>query len=141
VAPILEKLGVLDEHNEFSHIRAVALALETLGDRAAAEPLAELLADKRRIYGHRMSGHAITRLEDAQRWASRGSRDSVMRMVALREIILARALYRCGDHEGLGEKVLREYASDLRGHLARHAQAVLKQGRGPSPPPPVNAPL
>jgi hypothetical protein len=128
VAPILQKLEVLDEHNEFSHIRAVALALETLGDRAAVEPLAELLTDKRRIYGHRMSGHAITRVEDTQRWASRGSRDSVMRMVALREIILARALYRCGDHHGTAQKILTQYTNDLRGHLARHAIAVLAAG-------------
>ena len=50
----------------------------------------------------------------------------------LREIILARALYRCGDHEGLGQTILREYAQDLRGHFARHATAVLERGqRGP----------
>jgi hypothetical protein len=36
-------------------------------------------------------------------------------------------LYRCGDHEGLGEKILKEYASDLRGHYARHAAAVLEE--------------
>jgi hypothetical protein len=40
----------------------------------------------------------------------------------------ARALYRCGDHDGLGEKILKQYTQDLRGHLARHAQAVLKEG-------------
>ena len=43
--------------------------------------------------------------------------------------MLARALYRCGDQEGLGEKILRQYAQDLRGHLARHAQAVLAEGK------------
>jgi hypothetical protein len=42
--------------------------------------------------------------------------------------MLARALYRCGDHERLGETTLRRYAEDLRGHLARHAQAVLASG-------------
>ena len=42
-----------------------------------------------------------------------------------RELLLARALYRCGDCQGVGEKILREYVEDLRGHLSRHAQAVL----------------
>jgi hypothetical protein len=43
----------------------------------------------------------------------------------LREIVLARALYRCGDHQGLGRKILEEYRHDLRGLFARHASAVL----------------
>jgi hypothetical protein len=41
-------------------------------------------------------------------------------------LLLARALYRCGDYQGVGRKILETYAQDLRGHLARHAQAVLK---------------
>jgi len=45
----------------------------------------------------------------------------------LRELYLARALYRCGDYEGLGKKILKEYARDLRGHYARHAQTILKE--------------
>ncbi|MFO7898034.1 MAG: hypothetical protein R6V58_03115, partial [Planctomycetota bacterium] len=52
----------------------------------------------------------------------------------LRELVLARALYRCGDHEGLGEKILRTYTRDLRGHFARHATAVLKSNAGASDP-------
>jgi len=35
---------------------------------------------------------------------------------------------RCGDKDGLGKAILTRYAKDLRGHLARHAAAVL---RGP----------
>ena len=42
---------------------------------------------------------------------------------------LARALYRCGDHKGLGESVLRSYAKDLRGHYATHAKAILREAR------------
>ena len=50
----------------------------------------------------------------------------------LREISLARALYRCGDHEGTGEAILGEYAEDIRGPFARHASWVLAGGlRGP----------
>jgi len=48
---------------------------------------------------------------------------------SIRELSLARALYRCGDYGGIGEQILRAYTEDLRGHLARHAQAVLNKGR------------
>jgi hypothetical protein len=51
------------------------------------------------------------------------------RRESLRELMLARALYRCGDDQGLGAKVLQGYTQDLRGHFARHAQAVLEEQR------------
>jgi hypothetical protein len=41
--------------------------------------------------------------------------------------MLARALYRCGDDQGLGRKILQQYAQDLRGHYARHALAILNE--------------
>jgi len=44
---------------------------------------------------------------------------------AVRELVLARALYRCGDRAGLGERILRQYGLDLQGPFARHAHAVL----------------
>ena len=34
--------------------------------------------------------------------------------------------------KGLGGKILKEYAQDLRAHYARHAQAVLKEETGRS---------
>lgn len=49
---------------------------------------------------------------------------------AVRELQLARALYLCGDHNGLGRQILEEYNEDLRGHFARHARAVLRQSDG-----------
>ena len=71
-------------------------------------------------------GYAATYIEDAKAQTQfpdpNRSRD-----LSLRELILARALYRCGDENGLGERILREYARDLRGHHARHANAVLKE--------------
>ncbi|MHC4405122.1 MAG: FAD-dependent oxidoreductase, partial [Planctomycetota bacterium] len=112
---VLEKLEMLDAGVTLSHHRAVALALEQLGDPAAAEPLARLL----RKPG--MGRHAMTRLEplyDRQR-------DKRRRTGPLREIVLARALYRCGDHEGLGQEILEQYRRDVRGLFARHAAAVL----------------
>ena len=53
--------------------------------------------------------------------------DTSLREGSLRELILARALYRCGDHQGLGRQILTEYSKDLRGHYARHALAVLDE--------------
>jgi hypothetical protein len=47
------------------------------------------------------------------------------RLGPLREIVLARALYRCGDYEGLGKTILEEYKHDVRGLFARHAASVL----------------
>jgi hypothetical protein len=116
---IIAKVKLLDATQAFSHHRAVALALESLRDPAAAGPLAELLTKPG------MTGHAVTSIAAAQQPAVVKSEPSVRRD-SLREIILARALYRCGDKDGLGKKILTEYASDLRGHYARHAAAVLR---------------
>ena len=121
VPAIIEKLQLLTANDDFSHHRAVALALQSLADPAAAVPLAELLAKPK------MSGHAYTSIETALQRQKPGGDYTVVkcRLEALRELMLARALYRCGDHEKLGEKTLCLYAKDLRGHLSRHAQAFL----------------
>ena len=103
----------LTEQSEFSHFRAVALALENFSDPRAAAVLATLLD----LPG--VSGHAVQTLEEAK---SKGEN----RSLCLRELALARALLRCGDKDGLGRKILGQYEKDLRGHFARHAHAVLK---------------
>ncbi|TVS20217.1 MAG: hypothetical protein EA424_05110 [Planctomycetaceae bacterium] len=74
-----------------------------------------------------MRGHVMTGLEplyDRQRERRR-------REGPLREIVIARALYRCGDHQGLGEAILHEYQQGIRGLFARHATAVLTCPVGP----------
>lgn len=122
---ILQKLELLTANEDFSHHRAVALALESLADPAAARPLAELLKKPG------MSGHAHRSLDTARQLENRPDdgasqfHRTASRRESLRELMLARALYRCGDCEGFGEQTLRVYAEDLRGHLARHAQGVL----------------
>ncbi len=115
VPAVLDKLALLRPETGFSHHRAVCMALEWLADPRAAKPLAELLRQSG------MGGHAVTSIDQ------RASSDRT-RMTATRELILARTLYRCGDWQGLGEKTLRQYSHDLRGHFARHAQAVLDAG-------------
>ncbi len=122
VEPILEMVRQLEASKEFSHHRAVAVALETLGDPAAAQPLADLLAKPA------MSGYAVGHI-GAAKDVAKLSNPNQSRDQSLRELILARALYRCGDHEGIGEAILREFAQDYRGHHARHAQAVLREGK------------
>lgn len=112
--PIIDKMSELEAGSTLSHHRAVALALEELSDPAAAEPLARLLSKPG------MSGHAMTGLETLHR-----ERDKRRREEALRESVLARALYHCGDYNGLGRDILKQYVHDLRGLLARHAQRVL----------------
>ena len=124
VPAIVEKLEQLSAADAFSHHRAVARALELIGDPAAARPLAELL----RKPG--MSGHDHPDLDTALRHEVPGGTNAeTSRRESLRELLLARALYRCGDHEGVGRRILENYAKDLRGHLARHAQAVLDERR------------
>jgi len=118
---ILEKVEQLNVDSEFSHCRAVAMALESLGELAAAKPLAMLLSKPG------IQGHAFTDIGRASRGTPAIATDTITRNNSLRELVLARALYRCGDYEGLGEKILKEYACDLRAHYARHAGAVLQQ--------------
>jgi hypothetical protein len=113
VETLAAKARELGARPAFSHCRALAMAFESIGDPSAAVPLAELLAKPS------MSGHAVTSTSEVRR----GNRNA-----ALREIVLARALYRCGDHDGLGERILREYANDVRGHYARHTAGVLAEG-------------
>jgi len=121
VAVIIDKVKLLTAKSEFSHHRAAALALEMLGDKSAAKPLADLLGQPG------MTGHDMHKPVADQD-----------RSEPLRELILARALYRLGDSGGLARKILESYATDVRGHYARHAAAVLqakggaKDEKGPS---------
>ena len=126
VPVILKKLRQLEPGSEFSHFRAIAMALEKIGDPSAAGPLAEVLS-KPGIRGQatRDIQGAIKTAEQHRSWTATAPRAN-----ALRELFLARALYRCGDKDGLGKKVLQEYTEDLHGHFARHADAVLKEGEG-----------
>ena len=71
--PILEKVQTLDSASEFSHCRAVALALEAIGDPAAARPLADLL----RKPG--IMGHAFTDIDKAREETPADASDTTTR--------------------------------------------------------------
>lgn len=118
---VLEKAAALDATQAFSHFRAVALFCEALPDAACAATLADLLAKPG------IAGHAWTTLAHELADIPASSTDTRTRNEALRELYLARALFRCGDREGLAAQILGAYSRDIRGHFARHASGVLAQ--------------
>jgi hypothetical protein len=131
VPTILDKLEILTPEHDFSHHRACGMALEMLRDRTAAPALAEHLMKPG------MSGFAHDTLGKARELAAaspEGTNATQTRRDSLCELATARALYRCGDYNGLGEAVLGQYVEDLRGHFARHAKAVLEEGANPREP-------
>jgi len=118
---ILRKLALLGPEAPFSHHYHIATALEYLADPAAARPLADLLSKPG------MSGHAIQTVSQAIE-REQPPLGNATRLLSFREIVLARALHRCGDHNGVARRILTAYTRDLRGHFARHAAAVLRAG-------------
>ncbi len=119
VPHLLKLIEKLDKDVTLSHHRSLALALEKLGDTDAAQPLAGLLQQPG------MSGHVMHKLEDAMTGVKNNGKGAMERTKALREIVIARALYNCGDYNNIGKQILQRYTKDIRGLLARHASSVL----------------
>nr|WP_262921441.1 FAD-dependent oxidoreductase [Maribellus maritimus] len=117
IARLAEKLT---PESHFSHFRAVAIALETIADQEGAEPLFKLL----QMPGVR--GHSMLDIETAKKIAPPDKNDVSTRNNSLRELILGRALFKCGDMNDVGNQILDEYSRDLRGHYYRHANGVLQ---------------
>jgi flavin-dependent dehydrogenase len=118
LTPILKKASELTPESDFSHFRAIALACESIADKQAAPTLANILSTPK------ISGHVCKDIESAKS-AARNPNPNIDREIALRELLIARALYRCGDKNELGKKTLEDYQQDLRGHIARHAHFIL----------------
>ena len=118
---IFRLMEKLTPESHFSHFRAVAIALETIGDEKAAEPLFKVME----MNGVR--GHSMPDIQTARELAPADRNDVSTRNNSLRELILGRALYKCGDFNGVGNQILEEYSKDLRGHYYRHAKGVLEQ--------------
>jgi len=126
LSAILPKMESLTAESEFSHHRAVGMACELIADDGAAKPLLELLTKPG------MSGYVHDSVEKARRLdqESPGGTNAVKtRRDSMRELALARALFRCGDYGDVGRAVLTAYTNDLRGHFSRHAKAVLEAKR------------
>lgn len=121
---ILEKIGQLTDEAAMSHSRALAMAIESLRCEEAAPALAALLQRPG------WSGHAHLDSRAVRDQVSANPNENGDRNLSLRELHLARALYRVGDHARLGARILGEYARDLRGIYSRHARAVLAEQVG-----------
>ena len=121
VPALVEKADLLTEKSEYSHFRAIARALEEIGDKSAAPALARVL--KRPGIG----GHAQKMQANVPVFPGYSNKAGDWeRTLSLREICIARALYRLGDTpDGLGRRTMEAYAADPRRAFATHAQLVL----------------
>lgn len=117
LGPLLGELAKVDANTQLAHVRALALALEALREPRAAPAIAEVLA-KPGVSGWARPGAAAVT-------PSGGFGSSNENRRCLRELHLARALYACGDHEGVARKIFEAYAADGRGVFALHARTVL----------------
>ena len=121
--PLLNLLAETDPvKGDLRDVRAVTLALEALGDPAAAKPLAQALATPG------LGGWSRTKVEELSPLGGYGLNNEMDR--CLRELAYARALLACGDYEGRGRAVYEAYARDPRGTLAEHANAILRKYDG-----------
>ncbi|MCK4346678.1 MAG: FAD-dependent oxidoreductase, partial [Bacteroidales bacterium] len=118
--PIIRMAKKLTPESQFSHFRAVAIALESIASHEGAVTLYDLLM----LPG--VTGHSMPDIQTAKKLTPPGNTDTSTRNNSLRELILGRSLYKCGDYNGLGNKILQEYSIDLRGHYYRHASGVLQ---------------
>jgi hypothetical protein len=98
--------------------------LMALLDTVENPPLARLLE------APGIAGHAIkmsAQIPPVPGYDSRSNYSNQEKMRVPREINLAAALYRLGDHEGKGETILKAYAADPRGFYANYARRELSE--------------
>lgn len=129
IPQLLGLVEKLDTTVTLSHHRSLALALEKLSDPSAAKPIAQLL-QKPGMQGHAMLNinDAFTQLDNNGQGPNPVKNSSYnKRTKALREIVLARALYKCGDYSEIGKNILENYRKDIRGLFARHASQILNK--------------
>ena len=118
---ILQKAEKLEPEDNYSHIRAIAIACENIKSPQAAPILWQLL-NKPGMKGHHIPNYKIARNQVVP-----NPDDVEQRNKTLKEFHLARALYRCGDKDNLGRKILHNYAESLEGHYARAANQILHE--------------
>lgn len=117
--PLVRLANALNETASFSHCRALALATASLKAANLTRSLLRLLD----LPG--FGGHAFLRTGDMLADSDGDPISTRSRNLALRELYVARGVFLGGDPDGRGRAVLNTYVSDLRGHFARHAAAVL----------------
>ena len=119
VPVIIAKASELKGDDAYSHFRALAMAFEKLGDAKAIPALVRLLKLPG-VAGHAFAPDAVPPVPRFSNAEANRERSDV-----LKELCLARALYRLGDAEGLGRQTLEAYAKDPRGAFSAHAKMVL----------------
>ena len=116
---LLDKLSSLSEASEFSHFRAVAMALREQPTRQAVPALSRLL--------EKLRGNSQRDLSAMIQQTPPDRCDTSERNRQLKELMVAQALLECGDDPaGQARAVFADYAEDLHGHYARFARARLK---------------
>ena len=131
LGPLLARLGDVTPQTPMDAFRPVVNALAAHGGREAAP----LLAEKLRLDG--FHGFAVSDWRTLGPQGGYGGCPEFARCT--RELALARALFACGDCEGLGRRTLEGYARDPRGALAAYAKAVLGADAARAEPAPFPA--
>ena len=120
---MLNKASILGAIDAYSHFRALSTYFEKAGDKRAVPVLAKLLKTPG-ICGHACPEGSVPEIPNYSNEATNAERSD-----CLRELCLARALYRLGDDaDALGRRTLEAYARDPRGAFATHARIVLGEG-------------
>lgn len=116
---VKEKALTLVPEDYLSHFRAISMASELIKSKEAVPVLVQLLTTPGIRY------NVIDSYKTARTYTVPGTNDVSTRNKSLKELHLARALYLCGDKDGIGEQILTQYANGLEGHYARYAYEVL----------------
>lgn len=125
IPAIIDKAKALSPDSDYSHFRAVCLALSRLQAKQAAPVLAALLSHPD-ISGHALAfNRGLPPIPQYERYENKPSDRE--RSLVLRELALLAALHRLGDHNRLAHAGLTAYAQDPRGPYARFAQQLLAE--------------
>jgi len=118
--PVLKsKAAGLPKDAAFSHYRVLAEALETIGDMEAV-PILERLLAKPGITGHHLHSTA-----DRLTTATGNATETSFRNAALIELHLATSLHQLDSENEIANRILGNYAKDIRGLFAAHARRCL----------------
>ncbi len=118
---LIKKAEQLQANSDFSHFLAVTMAGNELRDARLAPVLYGLLTHEQ------VTGFQLTDRNDVYDYVTRTAGLESVRNQVLQEILLARALVRCGDYQETGRKTLEKYSTDLRGIYAKCASEILAE--------------
>jgi hypothetical protein len=108
-------------NTDYSHIRALAMALKSIGEKnpEAPELVSAAIALQNFLNKSGISGHVVRANSRPQKSFVQDMRES------LTEVFLAAALYKCGDRNDMGKNILTAYLDDWRGIFVKFAGYIL----------------